>query len=86
MWAVLLDPLRPDRVLVGASAVDADFTPDSAPGLYLSDDCGAMFTEVTTKLSPSDQVYRLAVDGSSLHTYLVGIYSGAGGLYRVHIP
>lgn len=86
VWAVLVDPRRPRRVLLGVSAVDLDFTPDSAPGLYLSDDSGATFVELTTELSPSDQIYRLAVDGSSPNTYLFGIYSGAGGLYRAHIP
>jgi len=86
LWAVLIDPDRPNRILVGVSAVDADFTSTSAPGLYLSEDRGQTFSELTADLLPADQIYRLALDGSAPDTYLVSVYSGAGGLYRVHIP
>jgi photosystem II stability/assembly factor-like uncharacterized protein len=84
--AVLLDPDRPGRILLGVCAEDVDFTPESQPGLYLSEDYGGTFKEITTKLYPSDQIYRLAKDHSAQDTYLFSVYSAAGGLYRVVVP
>lgn len=83
---VLIDPDRPGRVLLGVNAVDPDFTNRSRPGLYLSDNYGRSFVEVSRGLRPADQVYRLAKDLSASDSYLMSLYSGAGGLYRVHIP
>jgi hypothetical protein len=86
VYAVLLDPDRPDRVLIGVSAWDKEFTPESVTGLFLSDDRGRTFARLTGELFPSDQIYHLVKDRSAPDTCLFSLYSGAGGLYRVHIP
>lgn len=83
---VLLDPDRPERILVAATAVDIKFGPGSVPGLYLSDDAGQTFVELTEALLPSDQVQCLELDPTAADSYLIGIYSGAGGFFRVYIP
>ena len=86
VYCVLLDPARPNRVLLGVSAWDKEFTAESATGLYLSEDRGRTFVNLTEDLYPADQIYHLALDRSGPDRYLFSVYSGAGGLYRVHIP
>ncbi len=84
--AVLIDPDRPGRILLGVSAEDFAFTAESQPGLYVSNDSGETFREISAKLHPCDHIYRLAKDYSLPNTYLFSVYSAAGGLYRVRIP
>ncbi len=83
---VILDPASPDRLLVGATAIDVHFGDDSEPGVFLSEDRGQTFEDLTHALEPSDQAWKLAPDPGNEDAYLMTVYSGAGGLYRIQLP
>ena len=78
---VLVDAAAADRILAGASATDVNRVPNVKTGLFISEDRGKMFHEITHDLFPSDQVYWIEKAGRP-DTYLFSLYSSAGGLYE----
>jgi photosystem II stability/assembly factor-like uncharacterized protein len=82
---VALDPNVPGRILAAVNAIDRDFSSESVPGLYVSNDAGLTFVRVSGSLVPADQAWRIKpIPGQA--AFLMEMYASSGDLMRVTFP